>query len=129
MSLVDGEEAQYDTIIDKGTLDSLLCGDGSYQNVQRMLLGIYKCVTFFSFNFHCLIHESGFLNLAGCLSKLHMVVVITDFLTSKHLNCLTSGFISFHSSFCFLSFFQTMGCYNQHNSKTSSRCKSTFIIH
>ncbi|KAH7830126.1 putative Endothelin-converting enzyme 2 A (Ece2A) [Monocercomonoides exilis] len=36
------DEAQYDVVIDKGTLDSILCGDGSFQNVQKMLAGISK---------------------------------------------------------------------------------------
>jgi hypothetical protein len=39
-----GEQAsdQYDAVIDKGTLDSLLCGEGSLENVKKALQGIYK---------------------------------------------------------------------------------------
>ena len=42
LNLIDEQEAQYDAVIDKGTLDSLLCGEGSFKNVERMLLGISK---------------------------------------------------------------------------------------
>ncbi|KAA6358486.1 MAG: putative protein kinase domain protein [Streblomastix strix] len=35
-------EGIYDAVIDKGTMDSILCGDGSYANVQKMLSGISK---------------------------------------------------------------------------------------
>lgn len=47
LSLVDKEESVYDVVIDKGTLDSILCGDGSFTNVQTMLQGISKFDTIF----------------------------------------------------------------------------------
>ena len=42
LNLIDEQEGQYDAVIDKGTLDSLLCGEGSFKNVERMLLGISR---------------------------------------------------------------------------------------
>ncbi|KAK2961406.1 putative protein kinase domain protein [Blattamonas nauphoetae] len=42
LDLVDSEEGQFDAVIDKGCMDAILCGDGSYANVQRMLQGISR---------------------------------------------------------------------------------------
>jgi ubiquinone/menaquinone biosynthesis C-methylase UbiE len=36
----------FDSIIDKGTLDSTLCGTGSYQNLRKMLNEIYRVLRF-----------------------------------------------------------------------------------
>jgi hypothetical protein len=44
LELENKGEDVFDAVIDKGTLDSLLCGEGSHINVEKMLVGISKCV-------------------------------------------------------------------------------------
>lgn len=34
---LDFADGMFDVVIDKGTLDSILCGEGSSQNAQKML--------------------------------------------------------------------------------------------
>ena len=61
LSLQSEPEGAYDAVIDKGTLDSLLCGDGSFQNVQKMITGIYQyeLIAFFYFLFiNCFFNSS-----------------------------------------------------------------------
>lgn len=43
LELENKGDAVFDAVIDKGTLDSLLCGEGSHINVEKMLVGISKC--------------------------------------------------------------------------------------
>jgi hypothetical protein len=51
-TLIDQAAEQYDAVIDKGTLDSLLCGEASLQNVKKTLQGIFKYVrVIFDVNF------------------------------------------------------------------------------
>lgn len=49
------KNGEFDIVLDKGTLDSVLCGDNSAPNVEKMLSevyrvlspnGIYVCVTY-----------------------------------------------------------------------------------
>ncbi|KAA6377030.1 MAG: putative protein kinase domain protein [Streblomastix strix] len=42
LELENKGDAVFDAVIDKGTLDSLLCGEGSHINVEKMLVGISK---------------------------------------------------------------------------------------
>ena len=39
------QENSFEAVIDKGTLDSILCGDGSGPNAAQMLSEIYRCLT------------------------------------------------------------------------------------
>eukprot|EP00703_Trepomonas_sp_PC1_P000752 JAP95854.1 Endothelin-converting enzyme 2 [Trepomonas sp. PC1] len=38
------QEAQFDMVFDKGTLDSILCGEGAADRAQQMLEGVLKCL-------------------------------------------------------------------------------------
>jgi ubiquinone/menaquinone biosynthesis C-methylase UbiE len=49
------EDCVFDAVVDKGTLDSMLCGDGSGPNAEQMLKeidrvlspsGVYVCITY-----------------------------------------------------------------------------------
>lgn len=55
MNMKDIPNAEYNVVLDKGTLDSILCGDNSEENCEKMLLeinrvlkpnGIYICVSY-----------------------------------------------------------------------------------
>jgi len=39
---MDFEDASFDSVIDKGTLDAILCGDGSVQNAEKMFTEISR---------------------------------------------------------------------------------------
>ena len=39
------EDKTFDVVIDKGTLDSVLCGDGSAPNAEQMLSEISRVLT------------------------------------------------------------------------------------
>jgi hypothetical protein len=40
LSLDQKAEGQFDAVIDKATFDSVLCGDGSVENIQKLLTGV-----------------------------------------------------------------------------------------
>ena len=39
------QDGTFDAVVDKGTLDSILCGDGSGPNADQMLNEIYKVLS------------------------------------------------------------------------------------
>ena len=42
MDMSEFKTGEFNTIIDKGTLDSVLCGDNSLPNVEKMMSEIYR---------------------------------------------------------------------------------------
>lgn len=55
LNMKDFQNNEFDVVIDKGTLDTILCGDNSEANVEKMLLeinrvlksnGVYICISY-----------------------------------------------------------------------------------
>ena len=45
MDMSDFKQGEFNVVMDKGTLDSILCGDNSEPNALKMLSEIYRILT------------------------------------------------------------------------------------
>jgi UDP-glucose 6-dehydrogenase len=45
MDMSDFKQGEFNVIVDKGTLDSVLCGDNSEPNAIKMLSEVYRVLT------------------------------------------------------------------------------------